>query len=152
MDTKKINKETMMLIPLTLAICFGLAGCGTSEHSEHDHAKHEHKNTNTGKPNNNQTSKAIKQELNELDIIEKDVNQRNFKSASDQFESRHEEYHSAVLPPIEAKNKKMGEDMHGNFDALEEAINSKDKAQILKNVKINRESLQKAAKELGIQL
>ncbi|UZJ80511.1 hypothetical protein [Fictibacillus sp. KU28468] len=145
-----MKTKGFLLIPLTFAI--SLAGCGTSQDAGHDHSKHEHKDTNTGKPNNSQTGKAIKEELNGLDVIEKNVNKKDFKSAADQFESMHEEYHSAVLPPIEAKNKKMGEDMHGKFDALEEAINSKDKSQILTNVKINRDSLQKAAKELGIQL
>ncbi|RXY98898.1 hypothetical protein [Fictibacillus sp. S7] len=147
-----MKTKGFLLIPLTFAVSLGLAGCSSSQNSGDDHSQHEHKDTNTNKTNNSQTAKAIKEELNGLTAIEKDVNKKDFKSAADQFESMHEEYHSAVLPPIEAKNKKMGEDMHGKFDALEEAINSKDKTQILKNVKINRDCLQKAAKELGIQL
>ncbi|MCK6257811.1 hypothetical protein LCY76_14600 [Fictibacillus sp. KIGAM418] len=147
-----MKTKEFLLIPLTFAVILSLAGCGTSKQSGKDHSQHEHKKTNTSKPNNSQTGKAIKEELNGLDSIEKDVNKKDFKSAADQFESMHEEYHSTVLPPIEAKNKKMGEDMHGKFDALEAAINSKDKTQILTNVKINRDSLQKAVKELGIQL
>jgi hypothetical protein len=141
-------KTKGLLVSLTFALSICLAGCNNSEH---DHSHHEHKD-NASMPSSDDTSKAIKEELHGLDLIEKDVNKKDFNSAADQFESMHEKYHASVLPPIESENKKMGEDMHSKFDALEEAINSKDKTQILNNVKVNRESLKKAAKELKIQL
>lgn len=42
--------------------------------------------------------------------------------------------------------------MHSKFDALEDAIKSKDRTKTLNMIKINRDNLNQAAKELGTSL
>jgi molecular chaperone GrpE (heat shock protein) len=132
----------------------GLTGCSSTQppSHEHSHESHHHSGETNANPDNAQVEKAIKDELNGLANIENKVNKNDFQSAGAQFEQLHEEYHSAVLPPIEAKNTKLAEDMHSKFDELEDAINGKDKAKTLNMIKENRDNLYQAAKELGISL
>src|SRR4051794_26565044 len=116
------------IIFASIILLMGLvqAGCSSSQQPAHDHSHHEHGDHAT-KPDNAQTKKAIQDELKGLATIESDVKKGDFKNAGTLFEQIHGEYHSAVLPPVEAKNKALAEEMHGKFDALEDALNSKDK-------------------------
>lgn len=154
----KVNK--IVFASLTLFLSLGLAACSSSsQQSKQDQTKqaettqqHEHESTNTTGPSNSQVGKSIQDEINGLAAIESSVNKDDFKSAAATFEQIHEEYHAAVLPAVEDKDAKLGEDMHNKFDALEEAINSKDKNLTLNMIKVNRNNLNQAAKELNINL
>ncbi|HJV47257.1 MAG TPA: hypothetical protein VJ824_16185 [Bacillota bacterium] len=158
-----IVKNTLTVV-LALSLGFGLSGCGSDEHHEHGQkigtaqqpAPTQQQNNQVSQPtdslSNVQIEKAIQDELNGLTTIETAVNKGDFEAASKTFEPIHDEYHAAVLPPIKAKNQKLAEDMHSKFDALDAALDAKDKNKILSAIKTNRDSLNQAAKELGISV
>lgn len=155
-----MRAKSLGFASLVLIGSLGLAGCGSSsQQSTQDQTKqedtthqHEHESTDTNGPSNTQVGKAIQDEINGLVTIENSVNKDDFKSAAATFEQIHEEYHASVLPAVEAKNAELGKDMHNQFDALEEAISSKDKTKTLNMIKVNRDNLNTAAKELGISV
>ena len=76
----------------------------------------------------------------------------DFESAGNLFEQLHEVYHPSVLPSVEKKNPALAEEMHNKFDALEDAINRKDKTQVLNMVNTNRSISFKSGKRIGIFL
>ncbi|MED0735787.1 hypothetical protein [Aneurinibacillus thermoaerophilus] len=154
-----MRTKNVIFASLVLLFGLGLTGCSSSsqqpaqDHVHHEEGQpHQHEGGDTTSPNNTQVEKAIKDEIQGLATIESNVNKNDFQSASTLFDQIHEEYHSAILPSVKAKNAKLAEDMHGKFDALEDAIKNKDKTKTLNMIKINRDNLNQAAKELGISL
>jgi hypothetical protein len=148
----------ILTVPLVLLFGLGQTGCSSTQQPAHDHAQesgaaqHNHTGQSTEAPSNDQTAKAIQDELGGLSSIEAAVNKGDFDSASKTFAPLHDEYHAAVLPPIKQKNAKLAEDMHSKFDELDSALDSKDKSKILSAIKANKDSLNKAAKVLGISI
>jgi hypothetical protein len=169
---------SLLTIPMVLLLGTGLSGCGSSQQAAPtqqpassqqsgasqsprnsqqsmpgmDMSQPSKSNPSTSSPSNAQVGKAIQDELNGMKTIEAAVNKGDFDTASKTFEPLHNEYHAAVLPPIQAKNPKLAEDMHSKFDALDSSLDTKDKNKILSAIKTNVDSLNQAAKELGISI
>ncbi|MGD8192165.1 hypothetical protein ACQCN2_19520 [Brevibacillus ginsengisoli] len=147
----KMNR--LLSVSLILLLGLGQAGCGSQQPSTPQASpEHQEQSNQSNIPSSSQFGKAIQDELNGLASIESDIAKGDIDSASKTFETIHEEYHASVLPPIKEKNAKLSEDMHTKFDSLDDAIGSKDKDKILKAIKVNRESLKQASKEMGISI
>lgn len=138
----KTGKILVMLISVCL---MGLAGCtSSSPSSDGEQAQETQKEDATDRIRN-----ALKNELSGLTNIENQIKKDDFENAHAAFENLHEDYHATVHPQLEEKNGKLAADMHNDFDALEKAINDKDKSKISQLLKINKENINTAAKLFG---
>ncbi|MGG2094414.1 hypothetical protein AB1283_17750 [Bacillus sp. S13(2024)] len=137
-----------LTVSLILLLGLGQAGCSTAQKHTHDQS-----DQSKSVPGKTQITKAIQDELNGLTTIEADVNKDDFKGAGDTLEGMHEEYHSNILGPLkDKKGDTYANDMHSKFDALEDALNSKDKNKALNLIKVNRDNLNTAAKDLDVSI
>lgn len=97
-------------------------------------------------------AQAIREELDGLSAIEKEVNKGDFAAAAEAFEGLHEGFHAILAIVKDKLGAAYSEGMHPDFDALEAAIHAKDKAKTLNLVQANRAALGKAAADMGIVL
>lgn len=97
-------------------------------------------------------AQAIREELDGLSAIEKEVNKGDFAAAAEAFEGLHEGFHAILAIVKDKLGAAYSEGMHPDFDALEAAIHAKDKAKTLNLVQANRAALGKAAADMGIAL
>lgn len=125
-----------------ILFALGIAGCSSSNHET---AASHHEKSQQGEDKNTQLRQAIEDELLALTNIENQVQKGNFKNAHVAFENIHEIYHTTVFPRIKEKDGKLAEQMHGRFDALEDAINRQDKSATLNMIKVNRKNLEEVA-------
>lgn len=142
---------------LAILFVFALTACNSKEPVKQtgdsdNHSSNIHVEKDNKKVNPSQAEKDFQYEIDGLSKLENDVKKGDFESAGNLFERLHEVYHPSILPPVEKKNPDLAEEMHNKFDALEDAINRKDKSQSLNMVNTNRQFLLKAGKELGLSL
>ncbi|OIK05973.1 hypothetical protein BIV60_27500 [Bacillus sp. MUM 116] len=149
-----MNKKIIIAV-IGTALTLSLAGCGTSQNNSasKSHQDHSMKDMKGMKMDNQPLTKAFKDELNGFTTIEQDVQKGNYKDATTIANNLHDEFHSAILPPLtEKKGKTYAEDIHGKYDELQDAITSKNRAKIVELIKVNRDNLDTVAKILGVSL
>ncbi|MCZ8516276.1 hypothetical protein O9H85_28560 [Paenibacillus filicis] len=144
--------QSVLVVLFILLIGLIQTGCSSKQSQQQPAHNHTQESGSAASPSNAQIGKAINDELTGLSSIEAAVNKGDFDSAGKLFGPLHDEYHASVLPPIQDKNAKLAEDMHTKFDSLDDAVDQKDKDKILSAIKANKDSLNQAAKELGVTI
>lgn len=159
-----MNKK-IVSICMGALLAFSLSGCGSTQSNQASPNKKDIQSSNASKSKNdssmkdmNMTSqqpltKAFQDEIMGFSTIEQDVKKGDFNAASTVADQLHNEYHAAILPPLkEKKGGTYAENMHGKYDELQDAIKSKNNANIASLLKVNRDNLNIAAKILGVSL
>jgi len=166
-EEEKMNKKIYaVIIGSTLAL--SLAGCGTTQDNNQSQSNTQNTQTqsnNTSKSakddsmkgmemeNDQALAKAFKDELDGFTTIEQDIKKGDYKSANTIAGKLHDEFHAAILPPLKAKKgEAYAEEIHGKYDALQDAISSNNNTNITKLIKVNRDNLNKVAEILGVSL
>lgn len=144
--------QSVLVVLFILLFGLSQSGCSSKQSQQQPAHNHTQESGSVTSPSNAQIGKAINDEMTGLSSIEAAVNKGDFDNASKLFDPLHDEYHASVLPSIQDKNAKLAEDMHTKFDSLDNAIDQKDKDKILNAIKTNKDSLNQAARELGVAI
>ncbi|WP_397539195.1 hypothetical protein [Rummeliibacillus pycnus] len=163
-EEEKMNKKIYAII-IGSSLAFSLTGCGTSQDHNQSQSNTLTQSNTTSKStkddsmkgmemeNNQALAKAFKDELDGFTTIEQDIKKGDYKSANTIAGKLHDEFHAAILPPLKAKKGEVyAEEIHGKYDALQDAITSKDNTNITKLIKVNRDNLKKVAEILGVSI
>ena len=97
--------------------------------------------------------KVLINERNGLEVIENDAHQGLWTDAWRTVSVMNDEFVRAVLPVLSAtKGNTYANGVHGQLDALRNAVESRNKAETFKLVQVNRASLHVVANALGVSL
>lgn len=146
----------MMTKILALSSCavlaLSLSGCGTSQ--DKDASKSNKDNSMKGMKMGDQSlTKAFQDEFAGFSIIDQDVKKGDYQHAGTIANNLHDEFHASILPPLkDMKGAAYAEDIHGKYDALQDAISSKNNTKITEMLQVNRNNLSTTAKILGVSL
>ena len=158
-----MNKKIMTVI-IGTTLTLSLTACGTSQNNNNSQSTNTTQTKSTSKSNQdssmkgmkmgNQTlAKAFQDELNGFTTIEQDIKKGDYKSAQTLASNLHDEFHAAILPPLEAKKgETYAENIHAKYDELQDAVSSKNTSKITELIKVNRDNLSTVAKILGVSI
>lgn len=97
--------------------------------------------------------KVLINERNGLEVIENDAHQGLWTDAWRTVSVMNDDFVRAVLPVLSAtKGNTYANGVHGQLDALRNAVESRNKAETFKLVQVNRASLHVVANALGVSL
>lgn len=144
-----------LLIQATL-ILLTLTGCGTTA-SHIVNSSNSMGNmsgmTMTSTSSNSSLAQVFQDELNGFSTLQMDVSKGDYKDAESLASKLHDEFHAAILPPLESvKGKTYAEEIHSKYDALQDAVASRNLSNISALLKTNTKNLKKVAGILNIQL
>ncbi|NHM34107.1 hypothetical protein G8761_26720, partial [Bacillus sp. C11] len=149
-----MKSKNLLSLMLTILLVIALSACNSkgndkqttdsNNQSSHKHSNNDTEEQHSEESNPSQAEKDFQSELDGLTKLQSEIQKGDFQSAGNEYESLHEAFHTSVLPPVEKKNTNLAEEMHNKFDALEEAINKKDKTQASKMVDTNRQNILQA--------
>lgn len=152
-------KKTIRNLAFGVVLLSALAGCGTVQNNTSSTTNASMGNMVMGNQASTSTAstsgltQAFQDELNGFTSIESDIKSGDWSKATTLASNLHDEFHAAILPPLKAKKgNTYAEDIHSKYDALQDAINAKNKTQIAQLIQVNRTNLHTVAQILGITL
>lgn len=147
-----MDKKITAIILSSLFI-FTLAGCTPSKANSASSSQAAQSTQSSSSISKQSLKTAFENESNGFTKVEQYIKKSDYHSADTLAGHLHDEFHAAILPPLRAKKgATYAEKIHGKYDALQDAITSKNLSQIESLVKVNRTNLYKAAKILGVSL
>ncbi|NRD79570.1 hypothetical protein HPT25_19605 [Bacillus sp. BRMEA1] len=136
------NKIWIVLVGAVIVI--GIAGCGDSQN------KVQPQYVGTAQSS---LTRPFSDMLYGFTKIEKYVSRGDYSSATTISNNLYDEFHDAILPPLQAKKgKTYAEKMDKKYDELGDAIKRKDKAKITELINVNRDNLRHIAPMMGVSL
>lgn len=151
--------KKFITIVFSALFIFTLAGCSSSNAGGASSSQSTNNSTQSSSSNNSSsTSKqslktALENELSGFTKVEQYIKKSDYELADTLAGQLHDEFHTAILPPLQAKKgATYAENVHAQYDALQNAITNKNLSQIKSLVKVNRANLYTVAKILGVSL